>query len=62
MNLVQEGYGVFSYGQSQLDAVCNYISNQEIHHRKKTFQQEYREMLKKFEIPFEEKYLFEFFD
>jgi putative transposase len=58
----QEGYGVFSYSQSHLTRVINYIKNQERHHAKKKFEEEYRELLKKFEVSFEEKYLFEFFD
>lgn len=41
----QEGYGAFSYGRSQIDAVCNYIHNQESHHQKKTFKEEYVEFL-----------------
>ena len=56
----QEGYGVFSYSHSQIGDVINYILNQEIHHQKKTFNQEYHELLKRFDIPFEEKYLFDF--
>ncbi|HWI90941.1 MAG TPA: IS200/IS605 family transposase [Flavisolibacter sp.] len=55
----QEGYGVFSYGHSQIDSVCQYVLNQEEHHKKKTFKQEYLEFLERFAIPFEEKYLFE---
>ena len=58
----QEGYGAFSYSHSHIGAVINYILNQEIHHQKRTFKQEYLQLLKKFEIPFEEKYLFNFFD
>ncbi len=58
----QEGYGVFSYSHSHIDRVIKYVMNQEEHHRKKTFQQEYLEILKDFSIPFEEKYLFEFID
>jgi len=58
----QEGYGVFSYSHSQIDRVIKYIMNQEKRHQKKTFQQEYHEFLEKFQVPFEEKYLFEFFD
>ncbi|WEA03478.1 IS200/IS605 family transposase [Mucilaginibacter sp. SJ] len=58
----QEGYGVFSYSQSHIDSVINYIQNQEIHHHKKTFKQEYIALLEKFEIPFEERYLFDFFE
>ncbi len=56
----QEGYGVFSYGHSQIDAVAKYVMNQEQHHQKKTFRQEYLAFLDKFQIPFEEQYLFEF--
>jgi len=56
----QEGYGVFSYSHSHIDAVIKYIMNQEIHHQKKTFKHEYHELLEKFEVPFEERYLFEF--
>ena len=58
----QEGYGVFSYGQSQIDRVCQYILNQEEHHKKKTFRQEYLNFLEKFLIPFEEQYLFEWIE
>jgi putative transposase len=56
----QEGYGVFSYSNSQVDSEVKYVLNQEAHHQKKTFKQEYYELLKEFEISFEEKYLFEF--
>ncbi len=58
----QEGYGVFSYSHSHIGNVIRYIQNQEIHHSKKSFKDEYHELLKKFEIPFEEKYLFQFDD
>ncbi|HTJ50879.1 MAG TPA: IS200/IS605 family transposase [Cyclobacteriaceae bacterium] len=58
----QEGYGVFSYSHSHIGAVSDYINNQEAHHQKKTFRQEYHELLKKFEIPFEEKYSFNFIE
>jgi putative transposase len=58
----QEGYGAFSYLRSQRDSVINYIMKQEEHHKKKTFRDEYLELLEKFEIPFDEKYLFEFYD
>lgn len=58
----QEGYGVFSYSHSHIDAVIRYVLNQETHHQKKTFKQEYLELLKKFEIPFEEAYLFDFIE
>ena len=55
----QEGYGGFSYSRSRLDKVIKYIENQEKHHQKKTFREEYIEMLKKFEVVFYEKFIFE---
>ena len=58
----QEGYGAFSYGRSQIDDVYKYILNQEQHHKKRSFKEEYMEFLKKFEIPFEEKYLFKWIE
>lgn len=58
----QEGYGAFSYSQSNFGRVVDYIKNQKEHHQKKTFRQEYLEFLKKFQIPFEEKYVFDFYD
>ena len=56
----QEGYGVFSYSHSHIDAVVKYVLNQETHHQKRTFKQEYHALLEKFEIPYEERFLFEF--
>jgi len=58
----QEGYGAFSYGHSQLDTIIRYIQNQEQHHRRRSFKDEYLTWLKKFEIPFEEKYVFQFME
>ena len=58
----QEGYGVFSYSHSQINDVYNYILNQEEHHKRKTFKEEYLELLNKFEIPYEERFLFEWLD
>jgi REP element-mobilizing transposase RayT len=55
----QEGFGVFSYSRSQVDNVIRYILKQEEHHKKKTFKEEYIDLLKKFEIEYDEKYLFE---
>jgi putative transposase len=55
----QEGYGAFSYGHSQIDAVYQYILNQEEHHRKKTFQEEYLDFLKHFSIEYNERFLFD---
>ena len=54
----QEGYGVFSYGQSQVDKVYQYIRNQEVHHKKQTFRDEYLGFLKKFKIEYDENYIF----
>ncbi len=58
----QEGFGAFSYSRSQRNSVINYIINQEEHHRKKSFKEEYLDLLKKYEIVFEDKYVFEFYD
>lgn len=55
----QEGYGAFSYSQSQIDSVFNYIKNQESHHQKRTFREEYLDMLEKFKVSYDEKYLFD---
>lgn len=55
----QEGYGAFSYSHSQIESVYNYILNQEAHHTKQSFKDEYMDFLKKFEIEHDEKYLFE---
>jgi putative transposase len=58
----QVGYGVFSYSRSQIGTVASYIANQEKHHQKKSFKQEYVMILKKFDVSFQEKYLFDFLD
>lgn len=58
----QEGYGAFSYAHSQIDTVYNYILEQENHHKKKTFKEEYLEFLQKFQIDFNEKYLFDWLE
>ena len=55
----QEGYGAFSYGHSQINVVYKYIANQEEHHKKQTFKDEYLEFLDKFQVSFDEKYIFE---
>ncbi len=54
----QEGYGAFTYSHSQIDAVVKYILNQEEHHKKETFREEYIHFLKKFNVEYDEKYLF----
>lgn len=58
----QDGYGAFSYSQSNFGRVVDYIRNQKQHHEKRTFRDEYFSLLKKFDISFDEKYLFEFYD
>ncbi|WP_140485447.1 IS200/IS605 family transposase [Flavobacterium sp. GSA192] len=55
----QEGYGAFSYGHSQINIVYKYIANQEEHHKKQTFKDEYLEFLDKFQLSFDERYIFE---
>ena len=57
----QEGYGVFSYSHSQIDKVYRYIANQEAHHEKKTFKDEYIDFLVKSGIDYDERYLFEMY-
>ncbi len=54
----QEGYGAFSYSKSHVDKVINYIKNQEKHHCKKTFIEEYNELLEKFEVDYDKRYVF----
>ena len=58
----QNGFGSFSYSRSQIDNVIKYILNQERHHKKKTFREEYIELLEKFEIEYDEKYLFKWIE
>ena len=58
----QEGYGAFSYSQSHIQNVYNYILNQEEHHKKRTFREEYIDLLMKFEVEYNEKYLFEWIE
>ena len=54
----QEGYGAFSYSKSHVDNVVKYILNQEEHHKKKTFKEEYLDFLRKFDIEYDDKYVF----
>ena len=54
----QSGYGAFSYSHSQIDTVVKYIQNQQKHHKKKTFRQEYIEFLEKFHVDYDERYIF----
>ena len=54
----QEGFGAFSYSHSQLDAVIRYVQNQEAHHARRTFRDEYLALLRKFNVPHDERYIF----
>ncbi|HEX8315528.1 MAG TPA: transposase [Flavisolibacter sp.] len=58
----QEGYGAFSYSHSQISKVYDYILHQEAYHRKQTFREEYLGLLTKFEVEYNEKYLFEWYE
>jgi putative transposase len=58
----QEGYGAFSYGHSQLNTVFRYIQNQEKHHQRHSFGSEYMTLLRKFDIAFDDRYVFKFID
>ncbi len=55
----QEGYGAFSYSHSQLDEVIHYIQEQQEHHKKRTFKEEYTSLLKKYDVPYDSKYVFD---
>ena len=55
----QEGFGAFSYSKSHVDHVVKYILNQRAHHSKRTFKDEYLEILNRFDVDYDEKYLFE---
>lgn len=54
----QPGFGAFSYSNSQIDSVVKYIQNQEKHHLKKTFIEEYKKFLAKFNVEYDERYIF----
>jgi REP element-mobilizing transposase RayT len=55
----QEGFGAFSYSHSQLDAVIRYIQNQQEHHRRTSFHEEYLELLTRFNVPHDQRYTFQ---
>ena len=55
----QNGYGIFSIGFSQIESVRNYIAGQEKHHHQVTFQDEFRQFLKRYEIEFDERYVWD---
>ena len=58
----QEGFGAFSYSRSQIDAVAKYILNQEEHHSRKSFKDEFIAFLDRFEIEYDDRYLFNWFE
>lgn len=55
----QEGYGAFSYSHAEIGNVISYINNQKEHHKKQTFEEEYKSFLKWFQIEYKDEYLFE---
>ena len=55
----QKGYGAFSIGQSQIEATVKYIENQKAHHQKQDFKDEYRALLRKYEIDYDERYVWD---
>jgi len=55
----QSGYGAFSLGYSQLDALVRYVEDQEPHHKTNTFQEEYRALLRKYNVPYDERYVWD---
>jgi len=58
----QDGFGAFTYSRSQIDQVVKYVLNQPEHHKKQSFREEYLLLLKKFDIKYDPKYLFEWYD
>ncbi len=55
----QDGYGAFSVNPAEVDVVIKYIANQKEHHRKKSFQDEYRALLKKYQVEYDERYVWD---
>jgi REP element-mobilizing transposase RayT len=58
----QEGYGAFSYGHSQLNTIIRHIQNQERHHSRRSFKDEYLALLRKFDIAYDDRYVFRFIE
>ncbi len=58
----QTGYGAFSYSHSQINNVIHYIKNQQKHHKVAIFKEEYLEILEKFNVSYDGKYMFEFYE
>lgn len=55
----QDGYGIFSVNPAEIDVVATYIANQETHHKKKDFKNEFRAFLKKYDVPYNEQYVWD---
>lgn len=55
----QDGYGAFSVNAGEVDSLIQYIANQKEHHRKKTFQEEYRDFLRKYVVAYDERYVWD---
>lgn len=55
----QQGFGAFSYAKSDINTVASYIANQQVHHHKVTFREEYKKLLDEFDIAYEETYTFQ---
>jgi len=53
-----EGFGAFSYSRSQLDRVIRYVQNQQKHHQRRSFHDEYLKLLDRFDVPYDERYIF----
>ena len=58
----QSGYSAFTYSRSQRKEVISYIMNQEVHHKAATFREEYLKLLEKYEVDYDPKYIFEFYE
>jgi len=54
----QEGYGAFSYSRADIPKIIRYIQDQEVHHKRKSFMEEYLELLKEFDIEYDERFVF----
>ena len=58
----QDGFGAFTYSKSHIDSVVKYVLSQPEHHKKQSFKDEYLLMLQKFEVDYDPKYIFEWYD
>ncbi len=58
----QEGFGAFSYHKKMITTICHYIETQPDHHKKRSFKAEYLDLLKEFDIEYNDQYLFDFFE